>query len=597
MSSKTGLSRVAGLFLCAGGVLFGCSGPTGPSGPAAPSGLSVQALPSGDIGVSWTDNSADEAGFETWRSTSGSAGTYTLLSTVGAGVTTLNDTGLAPVTQYCYKVRATGTGSAPASAFTAGSCATTPPPAPGAPSNLTATATSTTEVTVTWTDNSSDETGFEIWRSTTGASGTYTLLSAAAANSTSANETGLTPGTQYCYQVRALGGGGAPPSAFSNSACTATGAQVAAPSNLTASTASSTSIGLSWTDNSSNETGFEVWRSTTGATGAYSLLTPVAANATSANDTGLTSGAQYCYQVKALGDAINPESSFSSSSCDTPITVRVVLFGDSNTDRCTEDWVPTLQPTRKSSYVSIVPRLGPNDPHLSCSTPGKVEAKWQAIRPETIHAVNHAITSTGTGGNTHVAGDPDRSDAGSPNARFAVGGFTRFEAEVLGLGYPWSGGEPTNADFPPPGAITRVNAFAPGPNDFVYVSMGTNDFTTANHPERNLTSAQTEANLRWMANAWTAAGLPADHFIITTLPPRDDAVSPTSVPNRNTKIKALASDLGLHLIDLAAYVSDDNGATWRNDIPTRTLDGTHYTEAVRGWLADQIVAWMNTAAP
>ena len=593
MSSKAWRSKVAALVLCVGGVLqlsCGGGGPTAPSGPAAPSGLTVQALPSGDIGVSWTDNSSDEAGFEVWRSTTGVSGTYTLLTTVAANATSTTDTGLAPVTEYCYQVRATGTGGAPASAFTAGSCATTPPAAPGTPSNLTATATSTTEVALAWTDNSSDETGFEIWRSTTGISGTYTLLTTVAANATSANDTGLTPGTQYCYQVRSIAGGGAPPSAFSTSACATAGTPVAAPSNLAASVTSSTAIGLTWTDNSSNETGFEVWRSTTGAAGTYTLLTAVAAGATSANDTGLAPGTQYCYQVKALGNGVNPESGFSNAACATA-TVRIVLFGDSNTERCTED------NTKPGSYVSILPRLLPTDAHLACSTPGKVETKWAVLRPAvTIHAVNHAIAGTGTGGNTGAVGDPDRSLQGSPNARLAVGGITRFEAEVLGQGYPWSGGEPNNApdhDFTSP--ILRVNAITPGTSDFVYVSMGTGDFTTTGHPERALTSTQTEANLRWMANAWIAAGLPADHFIITTLPPRDDAVSPTSVSNRNTKIKALASELGLHLINLADHVSADNGATW---LPGFNIgDGTLYTEAVRDWLADQIVTWMNTATP
>ena len=68
-----------------------------------------------------------------------------------------------------------------------------------------------------------------------------------------------------------------------------------------------------------------------------------------------------------------------------------------------------------------------------------------------------------------------------------------------------------------------------------------------------------------------------NHFIITTLPPRDNANSPTSIPDRNTRIRTLASDLGLHLIDLSNHVSDDNGATWRS--PSLNIgDGIHYTE-------------------
>jgi hypothetical protein len=229
-------------------------------------------------------------------------------------------------------------------------------------------------------------------------------------------------------------------------------------------------------------------------------------------------------------------------------------------------------------------------PHPSCSVPGKVQAAWQDARSETIRVVNHAIASTTTGGGGF--GGPNRSSSGSPNARLKVGGITRFEGEVLGRGYPWSGGEPTNASFPT-GPILRVNAFNPGPNDFVYVSMGTNDDAG---PTRTLSAAQTAANLRWMIEQWVGAGRAADHFILTTLAPRDDANSPTSISERNDRIRALGDELGVHVIDLAAYTSDDNGATWRT--PSLHIgDGIHYSEAVRAWLGEQVAQYLSAQVP
>jgi lysophospholipase L1-like esterase len=299
--------------------------------------------------------------------------------------------------------------------------------------------------------------------------------------------------------------------------------------------------------------------------------------------------------VRATGAGSIPDSPFTTPDCATTqalVSVRVVLFGDSNTDRCEEDWLAPVSPSRRSSYVSISPNLGPNDPHLSCSVAGKVQADWEGQRTNPITVVNHAIASTTTGGNTQMAGDLDRSSQGSPNARFSVGGTTRFEAEVLGVGKPWSGGEPMNSNFPG-GAIIRVNAFTPGANDFVYVSMGTNDDAG---PTRTLTAAQTETNLRWMAQKWIDAGRAPDHFIITTLAPRTGANSPTSIPDRNDRIRTLASDLGLHLIDLAGHVSDDNGATW-SSATLHIGDGVHYTQTVRGWLSDRIVEWMSGETP
>jgi lysophospholipase L1-like esterase len=309
-----------------------------------------------------------------------------------------------------------------------------------------------------------------------------------------------------------------------------------------------------------------------------------------ADDTGLTAGTQYCYEVRALGEPPIPSSPFSNKACATPVAValvvRIVLFGDSNTDRC-EDVQP---PNRISSYVSVMPRLGPADPHHACSVPGKVQLAWEGLRNETIRVVNHGIASTTTGGGGF--GGPNRTSKGSPNARLKVGGYTRFEGEVLGKGYPWSGGEPTNSSFPN-GPVRRVNAYVPEENDFVYVSMGTNDDAG---PTRTMTAAQTEANLRWMIQQWTAAGRAPDHFILTTLAPRDDANSPTSIPDRNALIRALAAETGAHLVDLAAYTSDDDGATWRS--PSLNIgDGIHYTEAVRAWLGEQVAAWMSAEVP
>src|SRR2546422_1286610 len=51
-----------------------------------------------------------------------------------------------------------------------------------------------------------------------------------------------------------------------------TGATVKAPSNTSAVAASNSRIDVSWRDNSSNETGFELHRSTTGPSGTFALL-------------------------------------------------------------------------------------------------------------------------------------------------------------------------------------------------------------------------------------------------------------------------------------------------------------------------------------
>lgn len=166
--------------------------------------------------------------------------------------------------------------------------------------------------------------------------------------------------------------------------------------------------------------------------------------------------------------------------------------------------------------------------------------------------------------------------------------MTRFEAEALGIGHPWHGGEPVNSSFPD-GPVTRVKAYLPGDYDFLYISLGTND------AGQQVTTAQTLANLAWMVERRLAAGGRADHLILTTLPPRTQG-SGATIPAINDGIRARALAQGVHLIDLALHTSADNGVTWRS-AQLHVGDGVHYAESVREWLAERVVTHMSQRVP
>src|SRR5262249_20688006 len=75
----------------------------------------------------------------------------------------------------------------------------------------------------------------------------------------------------------------------------------AAPTNLVATGISTTQINLSWTDNASSATAYEVMRSTNGTSGWSVLVSNLPATAISYSDaSSLTAGATYYYQVLAL---------------------------------------------------------------------------------------------------------------------------------------------------------------------------------------------------------------------------------------------------------------------------------------------------------
>jgi len=76
--------------------------------------------------------------------------------------------------------------------------------APAAPSNLVATAVSYNKISLQWTDNSTNETGFEVWRSANAKTGFITIGTTAAAATTYIDST-VTASTRYYYQIRAIG--------------------------------------------------------------------------------------------------------------------------------------------------------------------------------------------------------------------------------------------------------------------------------------------------------------------------------------------------------------------------------------------------------
>jgi hypothetical protein len=91
----------------------------------------------------------------------------------------------------------------------------------------------------------------------------------------------------------------------------------APPTNLTVQAASSTSVKLNWSDNSTRESGYKVERSADGKT--FSQITVTGANVASYTNTGLASGKKYYYRVRgynAGGNSIytNIASTAASSS-------------------------------------------------------------------------------------------------------------------------------------------------------------------------------------------------------------------------------------------------------------------------------------------
>lgn len=268
--------------------------------PAAPA-LKVASVAANAVGLSWPDVMG-ETGYVVERSPDG-ATAWGVIANLSANATSYADSGLQPTTAYYYRIRAMN--DLGASAYSAVVSATTLAVAPSAPTSLSAAALSSSSVALAWADNSGNETGFEVERSLSG--GTFAKVATLGSNATSFTDSGLAAATSYTYRVRAVSGSSG--SAYSNTASATTPAPTvlspAAPANVSVKLASGRKdVAVSWSDQSSNETAFEVGRALASAPASIVVVGTVAANTVRYTDTpGIATS--YVYFVRATNGGGN----------------------------------------------------------------------------------------------------------------------------------------------------------------------------------------------------------------------------------------------------------------------------------------------------
>lgn len=188
-----------------------------------------------------------------------------------------------------------------------GTSGTVTPPATGAPGSpnpptgLSATGISSTSIQLDFTDNATDETGFNLYRASV-SGGPYVLITTIAANggtgAASYVDTGLTANTTYYYRLSAVNLAG---ESAATAEVNATTLVSGAPSNLVAQALASGNIRLTWVDNATTETAFLIERSFTGAAGTFATVAFVPADQLQFTDSGLFPSTTYYYRVTAVG--------------------------------------------------------------------------------------------------------------------------------------------------------------------------------------------------------------------------------------------------------------------------------------------------------
>ena len=282
-------------------------------GITAPSGLTALSISQTSISLSWTDNSTNELGFYVYQSLNGT--TFALIEGLGAGVTNADVKGLVQDNNYWYRVQAYATGST--SAFSNTINIRTLPTLPAAPTGLSLLVGGTSQISLSWTDNSTNEQYFNIFRTTDGGA-SYILGATVGANSTAYIATGLSAGITYGFRVNAANTGGT--SGFAGPAFATTLPIAPSTPSFTSISGTTNSITVNW-NNVANETGYNLYRSTT-LEGTYTGLTTLGANVTTFVNTGLSSGTTFFYKIDAFNSggtsALSGATSFTTTSA-TPI--------------------------------------------------------------------------------------------------------------------------------------------------------------------------------------------------------------------------------------------------------------------------------------
>jgi subtilisin family serine protease len=282
-------------------------GATIPANPApfAPQMLVATAKSKSQIDLTWKDNSTNETGFRIREWVEGSR--WSIIGTVGQGVTIFQNNGLKPGESHTYSVVAFNNSGESASSNEA--LGTTPLTGPAPPTQLTVTALSETEVQLNWQDNSTEESGFRI-RRRRGMTGSWAIFTNVRANTNSIRLSGLIPGSMYYFTVSAINLSGE--SVQSNEAMGLTGnGPPSGPTRLRAIAMSVSQITLKWQDNSTNETGFRI-RRRSGSSDPWKAIADVGTNDTSYDDSDLAPGTTSFYQVSAIN--LNGESPLSNEA-------------------------------------------------------------------------------------------------------------------------------------------------------------------------------------------------------------------------------------------------------------------------------------------
>ena len=311
--------------------------PPGYTVSAPPTGLTATTVSSSEIDLSWSapTNTGGSAitGYVIERSLDSGTSWSSIQSNTGSTSTVYSDTPLPSSSTYTYRVHAINSvgDSPPSNTATATTrCGAVPQP----PTNLVAATASSSQINLRWIAPSNNGdcswiTGYTVYR--TLSSGTWSSTDiTAVGNVTAYTDTGLASNTTYSYQVTAENSAVNPGEsqksdiAYATTSSSATTTVPQPPTNLVASTVSSSQTNLSWTAPANNGgstiTGYMIERSNNTGSTWSTVSSNTGSAATTYSDSGLAPSTTYTYRVSAINSVGTSQPSNVSSATTSAVT-------------------------------------------------------------------------------------------------------------------------------------------------------------------------------------------------------------------------------------------------------------------------------------
>ncbi|MDE1862849.1 MAG: fibronectin type III domain-containing protein [Thaumarchaeota archaeon] len=338
---------------------------------------------------------------------------------------------------------------------------------PSAPTSLVA-AGGDAQISLSWSAPSSDGgsaiTGYNIYRGT--ASGGETKYSSVSSSQTAYNDTSVTNGIKYYYEVTAVNAVGESARSGEASATPQTDATAPpAPTGLTANPGNET-VSLSWTAPSSNGgsaiTGYDIYRGT--ASGGETKYASVPASQTSYADTSATNGIKYYYEVTAVNSVgTSPASNeVGATPATSPQPPTGLAATASSSSQINLSWTAPSsnggsaitgykvgRSTDGTNWSTIAPNTG--SASTSYSDAGLAATTTYYYRVSAINSVGtsqpSSVVNVKTQGPTYsinqtksglVASDSLKNETESQNQLLSNGGYWRYMGDAQQEGAPYS---------------------------------------------------------------------------------------------------------------------------------------------------------------